>query len=131
MTREPAMASEIGVGAPSSLSARRALWIGGRQAIVVPCSIEMERSRDTLHAHVSLEGVDVDYGDEVLVHAAPTHLEFGERVITSSHATVVRASALGRWRVKMMSYLQLTELYECGFQPLDEVVLRPVSASKE
>jgi hypothetical protein len=131
MTRERALAGDMGVGLDSGSSARRSLWIGGRQAIVVPCSIEMEQTRDTLHAHVSLEGLDVDYGDEVLIHAAPSHLEFGERLVASSHATVVRASALERMRVRMMSYLQLTELYECGFQPLDEVVLRPVTPVKE
>lgn len=131
MTREQALAGDMGFGLDSGSAARRSLWIGGRQAVVVPCSIDMEQTRDTLHAHVSLDGLEVDCGDEVLIHAAPSHLEFGERLLATSHATVVRASALERMRVRMMSYLQLTELYECGFQPLDEVVLRPVTPVKE
>jgi hypothetical protein len=131
MSREQVASGDVRFGGEAGVSASRKVWIGGRHAIVVPCSIEMEQTRDTLHAHVSLEGLDVDYGDEVMVHAAPSHLEFGERLVTSSHATVVRASSFERWRIKMMSYLQLTELYECGFQPLDEVVLRPVSPVKE
>lgn len=131
MMREQTAAGGSSAVADAGLAAHRKVWIGNRQAIVVPCSIEMEQTHDTLHAHVSLEGLDVDYGDEVLIHAAPSHLDFGERLVTSSHATVVRASSFERLRVRMMSYLQLTELYECGFQPLDEVVLTPVGQVKE
>lgn len=92
-------------------------WFGAPKAQDVPCSIEIERTRETLHAHVSLLGIEVDEGDEVTVHEAPTRPAFGERIVSTSLATVVRASALERIRVRLASYLELTELYEVGFQP--------------
>jgi hypothetical protein len=108
--------------APSAVTpARRRLWIGDRQAVDVACSIEIERSAETLHAHVSLDGIEVDCGDEVLVHAAPTTIAFGDRVVTTSRATVVRAGPFRRWLTRMRSYLALTELYEVGFQPRHEI----------
>jgi hypothetical protein len=106
-------------------------WIGGRGGVDVPCSIEIEQTRDTLHAHVSLEGIDVDCGDEVLVHAAPSHIAFGERVVTHSQATVWRASPLTRAMTRLTSYLQLTELYEVGFQPKDEIKFTTVKRGEE
>ncbi|MGH8336258.1 MAG: hypothetical protein ACRETL_05405 [Gammaproteobacteria bacterium] len=87
------------------------------RTLEVPCTIEIERSRETLFAHVALEGVAVDEGDEVLVHDAPSHIGFGERLTRRSHATVVKASVLGRFLTRCLSYLELTELYEVGFQP--------------
>ena len=109
-------------------SARRRVWIRNREAVEVPCSIEIERSGETLHAHVSLEGVEVDCGDEVMVHAAPTSIGFGDRIVTTSRATVIRATPFQRWLTRMKSYLALTELYEVGFQPKSEIQFTPASA---
>lgn len=97
------------------------LWIGGRERLEVPCNIEIEQTHDTLHAHVSLDGIEVEHGDEVLVHDAPSHVAFGDRSVTSSRATVWRASPFTRALTRLGSYLQLTELYEVGFQPKDEI----------
>jgi hypothetical protein len=107
------------------------IWIGSRQTVVVACSIEMEQTRDTLHAHVSLDGIEVEHGDEVIVHEAPSHLAFGERLVTTSQATVVRATVLGRMWTKVLSYAQLTELYECGFQPKDEIAVSLITSQKD
>lgn len=107
------------------------LWIGGRQAVEVACDIEIEQTRDTLHAHVSLDGIEVEVGDEVLVHAAPSHVAFGERSVTSSRATVWRATPLMRTVIRLQSYLQLTELYEVGFQPRDEIRFRDISRGED
>lgn len=98
----------------------RRLFIG--ESVDVPCNIEIEQTRDTLHAHVSLEGIEVEHGDEVLVHDAPSHIGFGERVLSQSTATVWRANPLMRAVIRLKSYLQLTELYEVGFQPKEEIV---------
>lgn len=108
---------------------KRRLWIGDRAAIEVPCSIDMERSAETLHAHVSLDGIEVDCGDEVLIHAAPTSIEFGDRLTTTSRATVIKAGPLRRWLTRMESYFALTELYEVGFQPKHEIVFVPAKSS--
>jgi hypothetical protein len=119
--------ARLQAGCPPTERTMKSIWIGGRQQVEVPCNIEIEQTRDTLHAHVSLDGIEVEYGDEVLVHDAPSHIEFGERSVTSSRATVWRASALTRALVRMTSYLQLTELYEVGFQPKHEIKFKPVN----
>ena len=54
-------------------------------------------------------------GDEVLVHDAPTHVEFGERVVVRRTATVFRGGPLDRLRARIEGYLELTELYEVSF----------------
>lgn len=87
------------------------------QTFDVPCTIEIERTRETLYAHVSLDGVLVDEGDEVTVREAPRRVAFGEAVVCRSQATVVKATAIGRFITRLKSYLELTELYEVGFQP--------------
>jgi hypothetical protein len=93
------------------------VWIGGRRAIEVPCTVEIEQTSDILFANVALEGIDVDAGDEVIVHEAPSHIPFGAHSITKSHATVIRATGLERLWTRITAYLELTELYEVGFQP--------------
>jgi hypothetical protein len=50
-----------------------------------------------------------------MVHNAPTHVEFGERLVVRRIATVVRASLLDRLRARIEGYLELTELYEVSF----------------
>jgi hypothetical protein len=90
-------------------------WLGRRQSIEVPCTIEIEHTPDSLHAYVDLEGIDVEPGDEVIVHAAPVDVPFGERLVVRRMATVVRATAIEQLWTRFLSYLELTELYEVGF----------------
>jgi len=80
-------------------------WTRARRTFEVPCTVEIEQTSETLHAHVVLDGdVRIQPGDEVMVHNAPTRVEFGERLVVRRTATVVRGSAL-----------ELTELYEVSF----------------
>ena len=52
----------------------------GKRKIDVPCTIEIENTFDSLHAHVELHGgLEVEAGDEVLVHGDPIR-DFGCRV---------------------------------------------------
>lgn len=81
----------------------------------VPCTVEIEHTAESLHAHVELEGVEAGPGDHVIVHGAPTNIPFGERKTFHCHATVTRATLMGRVRAKVEGYLELTELYEVGF----------------
>ena len=91
-------------------------WIGARQRFDVPCTVEIEQTSETLHAHVVLDGdVQIQPGDEVMVHNAPTHVAFGERLVVRRTATVVRGSLLDRLRARIEGYLELTELYEVSF----------------
>ena len=87
-----------------------------RKSFDVPCTVEIEQTSETLHAHVMLDGdIDIRPGDEVLVHEAPTQVAFGERLVVRRTATVVRGNALDRLRAKIEGYLELTELYEVSF----------------
>ena len=93
------------------------IWIGGRRSIDVPCTVEIEQTRDILFANVALKGIEVEHGDSVLVHEAPSHIPFGAHSITESNATVIRGNLFDRFWARATAYLELTELYEVGFQP--------------
>lgn len=88
-----------------------------RRRLDVPCTIEIEHTPRSLHAHVDLQGVEVGPGDTVLVHDAPTDVGFGERVLRNSHATVVKAGVVERLWTHLTAFLELTELYEVSFTP--------------
>ena len=92
------------------------VWTGARKTFDVPCTVEIEQTSETLHAHVVLDGdIQIRAGDEVMVHDAPTGVEFGERLVVRRTATVVRGSPLDRLRARVEGYLELTELYEVSF----------------
>ena len=90
--------------------------IGLRKSFDVPCTVEIEQTSETLHAHVVLDGnIEIEPGDEVTVHNAPTSVPFGERLVVRRTATVVRGGLLGKLRARIEGYLELTELYEVSF----------------
>ena len=92
------------------------LWTSSRKTFDVPCTVEIEQTSETLHAHVILDGdIEIAPGDEVRVHNAPTGVAFGERLVVRRTATVVRGSPLDRLRARIEGYLELTELYEVSF----------------
>lgn len=87
-----------------------------RRTIEVPCTIDLESTHEHFHAHVDLDGVNVDPGDAVLVHNTPTRIPFGTQRTYASRATVQRASWLRRQFVKMTGGTELHELYDVGFE---------------
>ncbi|MGC5780121.1 hypothetical protein [Methylobacterium sp. NFXW15] len=90
-------------------------WPGSR-TVTVPCTVELENTPESLHAHVTLDaGFDIEPGDEVQVHDAPTEVAYGERLTVRRTATVTRAGALERAWTKLIAHLELTELYEVSF----------------
>jgi hypothetical protein len=89
--------------------------IGRRETLQTPCTVDLLRNGDFVHAHVELDGVEVGPGDTVQVHDAPSHVEFGDHIVVRRMATVTRATALDRLLTKISAYLELTELYEVGF----------------
>ena len=93
-----------------------ALWYGARRRVDVPCTVDLESSHDHFHAHVDLQGVEVDPGDEVLVHGTPSRVPFGTHRSFESTATVQRASWLRRQFVKLTGGTELYELYDVGFE---------------
>lgn len=83
---------------------------------LVPCTIEIENTFESLHAHVELhDTAPVDAGDEVLVHGDPIRVAYGERITLQRQATVSRATPLERWMTKLAAGFELTELYEVSF----------------
>jgi len=90
---------------------------GGGETVDVPVTMDIERTADSFHVHAVPEGVFLNPGDQVLVHGAPSLVEFGERYTFETHATVIRAGAFRRWWTQWVSIFELAELYHCGFEP--------------
>ena len=84
--------------------------------IDVPCTVDIEQTPESLHAHAIPEGIEIRPGDRVLVHGAPSRIRFGERVALQCSATVVRANVFGRFWARATSFLEFTALYEVGFE---------------
>ena len=93
------------------------LWPFASRTVDVPCTIEVEHTAASLHAHVELAGIAVGPGDSVCVHDAPVDVPFGECIVCERHATVVVAGAVSRAWTKLTAFLELTELYEVSFTP--------------
>lgn len=92
-------------------------WIG-RARLEVPCTIEIEHSSMSLHAHVNLDGdIEIHPGDEVIVHGEPLSVPFGERKVERRRATIIRANLIDRLATKLSATFELTELYEVSFTP--------------
>jgi hypothetical protein len=82
----------------------------------IGCTIEIEQTGESLHAHVSLDNdVEIRPGDEVTIHGAPVTVAFGDCINLRRTATVVRAGTLKRVLAHVAGYLELTELYEVSF----------------
>ncbi|MCJ2127851.1 hypothetical protein [Methylobacterium sp. E-045] len=88
----------------------------GRRTVEVPCTVEIEQTPETLHAHVTLDAAfEIEPGDEVQVHDAPTSVPYGERLVVRRTATVTRAGILERLWTRFAGHFELTELYEVSF----------------
>ncbi len=89
---------------------------GGKRKFDVPCTIDIENTFESLHAHVELHGgIEIEAGDEVLVHGEPIRVPYGEKLTLERMATVTRASRLERWWTAILARLEITELYEVSF----------------
>ena len=87
------------------------------RTVNVSCNVEIANTAEALHAHVFLNGLEVEAGDSVLVHNAPTDVAFGESLSCDRRATVSRASWLDKLWVRLSSRFELTTLYEVSFSP--------------
>ena len=92
-------------------------WLTGGSTLEVPCTIDIEHTFDSLHAHAIPEGVTLRPGDRVVVHGAPEAIAYGEVRSYQARATVYRAGWLTRAWTEASAILELTELYHCGFEP--------------
>jgi len=53
-------------------------WLAYRRTREVACTIDLASTPLDFHAHVVLDGVEVNEGDAVLVHGAPDRIGIGE-----------------------------------------------------
>ena len=89
-----------------------------RRAEVTPCTIEIEHTERSLHAHVALDGApELQPGDRVRVHGEPIRVRFGDKLTLRREATVERAGWLERQWTKLTARFELSELYEVSFTP--------------
>lgn len=87
-----------------------------RATETVPCTIEIENTFESLHAHVELHGTEpAEAGDTVLVHGDMIRVPYGQKVTIEREATVTRANWLDRKMTMLAARLELTELYEVSF----------------
>jgi hypothetical protein len=90
-------------------------WLG-REHVDLGCTIEVEHSFDSLHAHVELDGnPEVYSGDEIVVHGEPVDVAFGERVVLRRQATLVRAHPVQRAWTRLTGDFEFMELCEFSF----------------
>lgn len=92
-------------------------WIFGSERVEVICHVDIEQTAESFHAHAVPDGIEINPGDEVLVHGVPTQIEFGDKILMECPATVTRANWFVRQWTQMTAIFELTELYEVGFQP--------------
>jgi hypothetical protein len=87
-----------------------------RQRFEFPCTIEIENTSESLHAHVELDGdFAIAPGDEVQVIDAPERPPYGERIVARRRAVVTRAGPLGKLWTRLAGNFELTELYDVSF----------------
>lgn len=90
------------------------LW--RRQTIEVPCTVDVEHTNESLHAHVELDGgIEIMPGDVVQVQGDSIDVPFGETAVFRRQAIVRRANGVERWWTRIAARLELTELYEVSF----------------
>jgi len=87
------------------------------RSVTVPCTVEIERSFDSLHAHAIPEGVTLRPGDRVVVNNLPEDVAHLGTSSFETTATVLRAGPLTQWWTEMVAIFELAELYHCGFEP--------------
>ncbi len=93
-----------------------AVWWFLRREVRVPCELDLEATQAHFHAHVVLEGTEVQEGDQVLVHGAPERIALGECRTMRADATVTHVSAPRRLMARVLGTSGITELYDVGFE---------------
>ena len=92
------------------------MFLVDRQIFDVDCTIDVECSIESFHAHVEFEGdTSLKPGDQVLVHGEPITVPYGEKRQISRRATVTRAGWLQQQWTRLAAHLEFTELYDLSF----------------
>jgi len=88
----------------------------------VRCSIDIEQTAESFHAHAIPEDVEIGPGDTVQVHGVPYEIAFGEMFSGECRATLVRANVFQRAWTVFTSIFEIGELYEVGFSPASDAL---------
>jgi uncharacterized Zn finger protein len=89
---------------------------GGRKSEEVGCTITVENTFESLHAHVELDGdIAIEPGDSVEVHGEPVVVPYGEKRVLRRTATVSRAGMIERAWTRATGDLEFMELCEFSF----------------
>lgn len=92
------------------------MFTDARRTFDVPCTVEVEHTNESLHAHVTFKAeVRIEPGDEVEVHGPPIEVPFGEKGFFQRTATVHKATWLGRRWATFTGRFELMELCEFSF----------------
>ena len=82
----------------------------------VGCTVDIENSFDSCHAHVELDGnIEIKPGDAVRVHGDPVFVPYGETLVLRRLATVTKAGALKRVWTRLTGDLACFDLFEVSF----------------
>lgn len=82
----------------------------------VGCTVDIENSFESCHAHVELDGnLEIRPGDAVRVLGDPVFVPYGERLTLRRRATVMRAGGLKRIWTRMTGDLACIDLFEVSF----------------
>jgi hypothetical protein len=93
----------------------------GRHTIKALVDIDIEKTQESFHAYAVPHDFEAREGDEVLLHGVPTDIAFGTTMLMQCSATLRRAGALERAWTRFSAMFEITELYEVGFQPKDDI----------
>jgi len=86
--------------------------------IDVECTIEVEHTFESLHAHVDFDDdIEIQPGDKVHVHGDPIVVPYGEKQTLRRTATITRAGAVERLWTRATGDLEFMELLEFSFSP--------------
>jgi len=93
----------------------------GRETLKALVDVEIEKTQESFHVFAIPHDFEVREGDEVLLHDVPTEFGMGTMLTLQCNATVSRANMLKRAWTRLSGMFELTELYEVGFQPKDDI----------
>lgn len=95
--------------------------IGRRRAISLRCSLDIENTAESLHAHAIPEDVELRAGDVVVLHDIDPEIGFGERRTGEARASLIRANPLTRFWTEWRALFEIADLYEVGFDTRAEI----------
>lgn len=95
------------------------------RTIEVRCTVDIENTFDSLHAHAFPEGIEIRPGDSVVLHDPEIDIALGERLTYPCRATVTRAGWLERQFTPILALRELGDLFNVGFEPMEALVLVP------